>query len=285
MILIVIILLVNIISSGIYERFDLTKEGRYTLSEATKEILNELNDIVYVKVYLEGEFPAGFKRLRNETMIMLDEMRSYADGKIEYEFIDPFTTKDQKQKKEIYNQLIEKGLSPTNLQIQEDDYSEKIIFPGAVFSYKSKELPLELLQNQVGLSPQENLNNSITSLEYGIASIIRKLQLDKKQKIALIEGHGELEEIEVTDLVRSLSPYYDFSLIDLPNYIAIPQIFSLAIIAKPTSSFSEKDKFKIDQYIMNGGRVLWLIESLSAEMDSFKNGNLSFIAFPMSPCL
>jgi len=249
-------------------RFDLTKEKRYTLSDATKNLLDQLNDVIYLKIYLEGEgFPAGFKRLQNATKEMLDEFRSYAGNKIEYEFIDPFDGVDPSSRNDVYKQLIRKGLQPTNLKVKNDEvYSEKIIFPGVIASYKGREAGTTLLQNQIYFSSQEVLSNSVSLMEYTLASIMKKVVFNQKPKIGFIRGQGELNNPETNEIKRALDESYEVDSIDLPNTLVIPKYYAGIIIAKPTKKFEEKDKFKIDQYIMNGGKVLWLIEPLKADM-------------------
>lgn len=280
----IIIILINIISSFVFTRFDLTSEKRYSLSDATKELLKEMDDIVYFKVYLEGEFPAGFKRLRRETKEMLDEFRAYSNN-IQYEFIDPSASEDIKTRNSIYKQLISKGLNPTDLQVKNKaGMSQQIIFPGAVVSYNGKEMPLSLLTSQIGVPPEAVLNNSIQDLEFNISNVIMKLTANSKAKVAFIEGHGELSEIEVYDITQSLKEYYKIERISIDGQINglskreildsgkvnIINKFDAIIIAKPDSAFSDQDKFIIDQYIMYGGRVLWLIDPVFASMDSLQ---------------
>ena len=266
--LIAILVFVNIIASKIYWRFDLTKEKKYTLSDATKNYLNQLDDIVYVKVYLEGEgFPAGFKKLRNSVEEMLNEFKSLAGNKIEYEFIDPFANTNPRQSKEIYDQLLKKGLRPTNLKVKEDDnYSERKVFPGVIISYRGLEKAVSILQNQISLSPQEILNNSESLLEYTLINTIKQLSQIAKPKIGFIQGHGELDHYSTLDIKHTLRENYRVDSIFLPNELAISKNYDGIIIAKPTHAFNEREKFKIDQYIMNGGKVLWLIDNVHAEM-------------------
>ncbi|MEI6576879.1 MAG: gliding motility-associated ABC transporter substrate-binding protein GldG [Bacteroidota bacterium] len=276
------IVLINLISFYLFSRIDLTSEKRYSLSPVTKDLIRNLDDIVYFKVYLDGEFPAGFKRLRNETREMLDELRAY-NGNIEYEFIDPSAIKDKKDRNNLYRSLAGKGLEPTELQVKTDDgSSQQIIFPGALVTYKGVELPMQLLNSQVNTAPEVVLNSSVQALEYNISSTIRKLANRMHQKIAFTQGHGELKEIEVGDITRSLSEFYDVERVNLNGQISsltdhdisdstkarLSNKYAAIIIAKPDSAFNEKDKFIIDQYIMHGGKVLWLIDPISASMDS-----------------
>lgn len=271
-ILIGILILINIVSTAVYHHFDLTKEKRFTLSTPTKNLLKNLEDVVLVKVYLEGEFPAGFKRLRNGAKEMLDEFRNIAGDNIQYEFIDPNAIEDKEQKNDLFKQLVKKGLQPTNLKVQgNEEYSEKIIFPGAIITYRGQEMPIHFLQNQVGMGPQEVLNNSVSLLEYKLANTIFKVTRPFRKKIGFILGQGELSELEIADFKKSLQESYNVDSIVLPNTLSIPKDYSAIIIAKPDTFFREQDKFKIDQFVMNGGKVLWLVETLHCDMDSLRN--------------
>jgi len=278
LLLAIVLVLTNIVAYHFYERFDLTKEKRYTLSAATKDLLRNLDDEVFIKVYLEGEFPSGFKRLRNSTEEMLDEFRSASNGKVHFMFEDPLEGKSEEQKKEIYQQLNEKGLTPTNLRVNaENQYSSKIIFPGALVRYRDREMPLQLLENQIGLGPQQVLNNSIELLEYKIANKLKKITQRARPVIAFTEGHGELPDEELADIKRTLEDLqYEVVRINPKTILQISARNSLLVIAKPTEAFSEQEKFKLDQYIMNGGNVLWLIDPVNAEMDSLRGKEVYF---------
>ncbi|PCJ25851.1 MAG: gliding motility-associated ABC transporter substrate-binding protein GldG [Flavobacteriales bacterium] len=294
---IIIIILVNYIGSFAFERFDLTSEKRYTLSETSKDLARNLDDIVYVKVYLEGDFPAGFKRLRDETKEMLDEFRAYSNGNFEYEFINPSESSDTKIRDKIYKQLYKQGLRPTDLNTKTDDgYSNKIVWPGAIFSYRGKELATQLLKSQIGASRESMLNSSIESLEYEIANSINNLTVINIPKVAFIEGHGELSKLETASLAKSLAEFYVVDRIELNENLnsltervmhdstkafSVKIKYNAIIIAKPNYKFSEKDKFIIDQYIMYGGRVVWLIDPVFASMDSLQTANIT-MAIPLN---
>ena len=279
-----IIILLNIISAFIFTRIDLTSEKRYSLSEATKTMLDDIDDLVFFRVYLEGEFPAGFKKLARETREMLDEMRAY-NSNIEYKFINPSESSDKAERDRIYQQLVEKGLNPTDLQVKtKDGTAKKLIFPGTIATYHGREMPIELLVSQRSTAPEEILNNSIQNLEFAIADGIRKLVSNKRPKIAFIEGHGELDKQETADATLALWDYYNVERVRIDGQlnslterkatdsinVRIKNKFDAIIIAKPDSAFSNKDKFIIDQYIMRGGKVLWLVDPVFASMDSLQ---------------
>lgn len=283
----IVIAAINIISSRIFTRFDLTTEKRYTLSPATTSLLKNLDDIVYFKVYLEGDFPAGFKRLRRATKELLDEFRAH-NKNIQYEFINPSESEDVEERNATYQLLMEQGLNPTNLQVKtKAGMDQQVIFPGAIATYRNRELPIELLNAQMNVPPEAVLNNSIQNLEFKFADVINKLAKKVKPKVAFIEGHGELSLDETYDITLALQEDYiverfkiDESINALVNrslkdtsaesYQILPK-YNAIIIAKPDSAFSAKDKFIIDQYIMYGGKVLWLIDPVLTSMDSIQN--------------
>ena len=282
-----IVVLVNVIGSYVFTRFDLTSEKRYTLSPTTKEILNDLNDYVYFKVYLEGDFPAGFKKLRRETKEMLDEFRAYSKF-IDYEFINPSESGNEAEIKETYNQLYRAGLNPTDLNVQNSDGSSKqmVIWPGALVSYRNNtEIAIDLLENQIGQSSEDALNASMQNLEFRLIDAVKKVTRLEKPFVAIIEGHGEWGEQEMYDITQTLSQKYNVErkaidgkidalmhrTQDTTRDVRVFPTYDAIIIAKPTQPFDEKDKFLIDQYIMHGGKVLWLVEPVYATMDSLQN--------------
>ena len=279
-----IIVLFNLISSFVFTRIDLTSEKRYSLSDATKEMLGSINDLVFFRVYLEGDFPAGFKRLSRETREMLDVFRAY-NKNIEYEFINPSESSNNEDRKKIFAQLVEKGLSPTDLRVKtKDGTSTQLIFPGAIASYNGREMPVQLLASQRSATPDEILNNSIQNLEFSLSDAIRKLVMNVKPKVAFIEGHGELSSRETADATIALSDYYVVERVTIGEKLnsltersqedtikaRVRNKYEAIIIAKPLKPFSEKDKFIIDQFIMRGGKVLWLVDPVFASMDSLQ---------------
>ena len=280
------IVIINLLSSYVFTRFDLTSEKRYTLTDATKEILTNLNDIVFFRIYLEGEFPAGFKRLKKETKELLDEFRAY-NKNIQYEFINPSASEDPNERNDTYQLLMQQGLSPTNLQVKtKSGLDQQVIFPGALISYRTKEVPVELLDAQINVPPEAVLNNSIQTLEFKFTRAIHHLSRKVKPAVAFIEGHGELSYRETFDITNALQQDYivdritidenvnalvNRSLVDSINqeYEIVPS-YEAIIIAKPDSTFSEKDKFIIDQYVMLGGKVMWLVDPVLTSMDSIQ---------------
>ena len=273
-----ILLFLNILGSFIHAKFDLTEEKRYTLTQPTVDLLDGLDEIVYVQVLLEGEFPAGFKRLQNATLEMLDDFRG-VNGFVEYTFDNPSegAVEDINKRRET---LAKQGIIPTNLRVKDvDETKEQQIYPWAIFNYKGRSIPVNLLENEMaGVSPEVVLNNSVSLLEYKFANAIQKLQTNRKPNVLFTQGHGELADFEVQSFRNALSAYYNTGFITLDSVVQIKEEASVLVIAKPRIEFSEKDKFKIDQYIMNGGRVLWLVDRLGVDIDSLR-GRKDFIPF------
>ena len=288
-----ILLLLNFIGSFVHNRYDLTKEGRYSLSDATKNLLSELDDYIYVEVYLEGDFPAGIERLSLETRQILSEFKSQ-NNLLQYTFINPTESTDEETRNQIITQLYEKGLSPTSLQVKDGDtYTEKVIVPGAIVKFGGKEVAVQLLKNQIASSPSQNLEQSIRELEYEFTNAIKQLKTPIKPSIAFITGHGELEDKELEDLTKSLSDQYSVAKInlrefeldslgeaDLAKKLEELKRKKLLLIAKPTETFQNLDKYFIDQYIMSGGKVIWMLDATNADMDSLANKG-SFLAHPL----
>ncbi len=288
-----ILVLLNFIASVKHMRIDLSKEGRYSLSESTKNMLAKLDDYIYVEVYLEGDFPAGIERLSMETRQILTEFKNQ-NNLLQYTFINPTESTDETTRNEIIKQLYDKGLSPTNLQVKEgDSYTEKVIIPGAIVKLGGKEVAVQLLKNQIAAGPEQSLEQSITELEYEFAYAIKQLKNDFKPSIAFITGHGELEDRELEDLTKSLSNQYSVDKINLREFemdslgeANLKQKLNelkrkkLLLIAKPKYAFQNLDQYFIDQYIMAGGKVIWMLDATNADMDSLANKG-TFLALPL----
>jgi len=264
-----VIVVINVLSYYIFARIDLTADKRYTLHKSTEQLLSKLKDQLFFKVYLEGDFPPGFRRLHDETLELLDEMRIKSNGKLDYAFINPSALPDEQQRNDLYKQLAQKGLFPTTLEEKgNDESSQKIIFPGAIVTYNSLELPVQLLKDQFGTPPEEMLNNSIRNLEYELASVIKKATTKLPPQIAFLEGQNELNGPALSDIKKTLGKFYGLDSIRIDEKLDVLKRIQLLIVAKPDTAFSEKDKFIIDQYVMNGGKILWCMDATNASMDS-----------------
>ena len=276
-----VILAVNFLSSYVFTRFDFTSEKRYTLSPITRNILNNLEEKVQVTVYLEGDnFPAGFRRLRSSTFDVLSDFEAYSNGKLDFDFVNPMAGTEQAQR-ESYQKLMEKGIEPTNLNVTtESGNTQKIIFPAALITYKGIQIPVKLLQTQSGVDPQEVLNNSIQNLEYAFASTIKRATTGGRQRIGFTEGHGELTDLQLSDAMNSLADWSDVGRVNLATitFEGLDKL-KLLVIAKPETEFTEAEKYKIDYFVMKGGRILWAIDQVSADLDSLRGAGEQ-LAFP-----
>jgi gliding-associated putative ABC transporter substrate-binding component GldG len=274
---ILLILNINIFFSNFILRFDITEEKRFTISEATVELLESLNDVVYIDVYLEGKFPPGFQRLQKAIHRTLDDFRVYAGNNIQYRFIDPDDIKGSDAKQKLIQSLGEKGIQPTNLMATEDGKrTEILIFPGAVISYAGMEEGVMLLKGNKSSSAQDRLNQSIEGVEYEFAMTINKLVNTDRKRIALIRGHGELDSLDIYSLKKTLLEIYDVFDVNLKNKSDLSG-YDAIILAKPLNPFSENDIYKIDQFIMGGGKALLCIDMLEVDLDSIsKEGTIGF---------
>ncbi|GGH77275.1 gliding motility-associated ABC transporter substrate-binding protein GldG [Phaeocystidibacter marisrubri] len=287
------VLLLNIAGSFEYMRLDLTAEKRYSLNEATIDLLDQVEDPLLFRVYLEGDFPADIQRLELETKQMLDEFRAH-NGMIEYEFINPNESESDDDRVTFAQQLQQRGLTPFTIQeANQDGQSTQQIFPGAIVSYQNAETAINLLQTQIMQSNSTQVNNSVQNLEYNLASALRRLILKEKPTIGFMEGHGELEAKHVASIAADLSGTYSLSRFNIREFQVdsisgkisiVDQMrrinrFDLLIIAKPQTPFVDVDRFLIDQYIMNGGKVIWMVDAVKAEMDSLSYAS-EFLGIP-----
>lgn len=277
------LVLVNVLVSFVNLRLDLTEEQRYSLHPNTRALMNNLQDVVFVRVYLEGDFPPGFRKLRNATEDLLQQMRRESGGKLEFEFKDPSAQPDQRTRDELYQQLYKQGLQPTDLQVRGEDQSltRQVIWPGAMVYYRGQEKPVNLLLGGgSGSSPMQVLNASEENLEFALVDVIDKIIRIKKPKIAFSEGHGELEPALVSDFAKSLSEHYNVTRYDLNRTEAVPEDIDLLVVAKPSTYFSDWARYKLDHFVMRGGRILWCLEGVGASMDSMNSEN-AFMAMPL----
>lgn len=302
-ILLAVLIVANLLADEFYFRVDLTKEKRYTLAKSTKKLLGSLDDVAYFNIYLDGDLSSDYKRLKESCRDILNEFRQEAGSNIQFTFEDVLSDKEIKEKDEILKQLSSKGLEISRSEISDDrEESEKFIIPGAIVFFKGKEYPINFLKKKFGNTIEQDINQSIELLEYEIGNIIRKCVLNKEVKLSFINGHGELSDDDIADIGNELSDYYTLSRFNLnlndtnclkqlgkaisDSGSRTPQALINAllqklktynglVIAKPKYHFTDLEKFLIDQYVMNGGKVLWLVESLNAEMDSVgKYGNV-----------
>jgi ABC-2 type transport system permease protein len=274
---IVLVLLINVVSSQFFYRLDLTEEKRYSIKEATQQALKTIDDDVYIEVYLEGEINAEFRRFQKAIRETLEEFRIYSNDKIHYKFINPSQAISEKARSEFMMDLASKGIQPTNVvDKQNGQRIEKLIFPGAVISYGTREVGVMLLKGNKATTPEEEINQSIEGIEYELANAIYKLTTLDHKRIGLVKGHGELDGLHIEAFTRVLAEVYDTFSVNLSR--SNLNDFDALVIAKPTQSFTSVDKYALDQYIMHGGSVLILMDKLEATMDSASRKD--YFAFP-----
>ncbi len=268
------VIIISYISSAIYWRIDLTSEKRFTLSDVTKNTLKDLNDAAYIKIYLDGDMPVGFKRMQKSLKETLDEFRIYGGDNIQYEFINPSESTNPKVREAVFKDLLGKGLEPTNIQVRDKEggNAQKLLYPGAIVSFKGKEIAVNLLHNNPALSGDENINLSIQNFEFYFIDAVLKLSTEKLPKLAFLLGHGELDQYETGDIDKNLSEYYETFRVEINGDVNALDPYKVVIIAGPQKSFSEADKLVVDQFIMKGGKVLWFVDPVSVNVDSLSQG-------------
>lgn len=294
---VLIVLSVNVIDHFLYARLDLTSERRYTLSKSTKDLLKDIDEPLLYRVYLDGEMPADFKRLQNETKEMLNQLRAY-NRNVSYEFVNPNNVGSDEERRVFFQKLGEKGIQPAQVQMKGDNgVTNLLLLPAADVFYKGREMTIQLLQNQQYVGQADLMNNSIQNLEYALTSPVRALSRGMKQSIGFLQGQGELGGGVLYDIQRSLQEFYSLEYVTIDGQIQsltshrksekdstyrMVNKYDLLIVAKPTEAFSEKDLFILDQYIMYGGKVLWLIDPLNAEIDSLaSHGQMLATRYPL----
>jgi gliding-associated putative ABC transporter substrate-binding component GldG len=280
-----VLILLNIVASHFYKRFDLTENKRYTLSETSKEILAGVNDPIIVDVFLKGEFPSEFKRLQNETRYLLEEYEAF-NNNIKFNFINPL--EENREAQAIATDFYNAGMSPENLNVTENGkITESLLFPWAVANYQDRRVRIHLLKKKIGDSNEDIVNSSVQQLEYAFTDGFNKLINQRSKKVAIMRGNGELPDAYIADFVKSIKDYYYIAPFTLDSVASNPQRtlqqlkeYDLIIEAKPTKAYTEEEKFVLDQYVMNGGKSLWLLENVMAEKDSlFTNEKNTLFAF------
>ena len=275
--LIVGVILLNFVNQSFYKRFDLTADKRYTLSETTKAILVNVDQPLFITVYLEGDFPSEFKRLQVETLQYLEEL-SAENSNIKIHFENPENQREY---------LIKKGMMPSQLTVEENGkLSEAIIFPWAEINFENKTAIISLLPNAIVASQEEQLQKAVENLEYSFSNAINSIMQTKKKSVAILTGNGELEDIYQYSFLSEVAKKYKLAKFTLDSVSTNPQqtlkditAFDLAIIAKPTQKFTAEEKLTLDQFIINGGKTLWMLDNVQADQDSlFNNGKM--LAFP-----
>lgn len=279
------LILINWIASRWHARLDLTAEKRYTISAATRELLQSLDEPVTLTVLLDGDLPAGFKKLAGSTRDMLQEFREISGNNIQFFFRQPGQGMNDTLKANLIDSLQSMGINPTNVRARTKEgeaEEQRLVYPGVVVEYKDRVLGVDLLQGQSSIDGINSLNNAEALLEYKLAGTIDKIRRDKVPVVAYLTGNGQPQSYEVYDLIeKTLKPNYGFSILPVDSVPVIPDVFDALLIVKPLTGFDDAQKLKIDQYIMGGGKVIWMIDKLYASLDSLQRSQGSFIAFEM----
>ena len=276
----VLVILVGMLAEVKFFRIDLTSEKKHTLSQSSRQLMEKLDNVVYVKIYLDGDLPAEFMNFRKSIRELMDEFRAYGGEKLQYEFVNLYDEADETLRNRMIGDLYERGLNVTNIQVRDGEggSSARIIFPGAIVGYGNMELPVNLLKNNPSLSHELNLNNSIQTLEYEFARAIHSLTLKEVPKIAFIEGHGELDSLQTHSLMNELKNFFQVDRGYIQGNVEVLHDYQALIVARPTKAFSEADKFALDQYIMQGGKVLFFLDPVNPFADSLAGGTTVALA-------
>ncbi|WP_084426842.1 gliding motility-associated ABC transporter substrate-binding protein GldG [Aequorivita capsosiphonis] len=273
------LLLLNLLGSYFYQRFDLTQDKRFTLSEEAKEIIDPINSPVIVDVFLKGEFPPEFRRLQSETEQLLDEFSSY-NSNIKFKFINP-TDKDSEQFQPQFEKF---GLTPAQVSVSEKGkQSTELVYPWALAHHNGKSVKIPLLKNQLGATSEERVNSSLQNLQYAFADGFKKLTSEKSKKVAVLKGNGEYDDRYIADFFATLRDYYFIAPFTLDSVTSNPEktlkalnSFDLIVVAQPTQAFTDAEKYVLDQYIMKGGKSLWLLDATQMQADPTTGETFAF---------
>ncbi|WP_190808480.1 gliding motility-associated ABC transporter substrate-binding protein GldG [Flagellimonas sp. S3867] len=281
----VIVITLNIAGNFFYSRFDLTEDKRFTLSQPSVEAAKKFDSPVIVDILLDGNIPPEFAKLKVETIQLLESFTT-KNKNIQYNLVNPL--EDETQTQQTIANLQSIGLKPANVTIEENGkVSQELVFPWAMVNYNNQTVKVSLLKNKLGSSMEDRINNSVQQLEYGFADAFTKLSIKEKKRVAVIKGNGELDDIFMADYLTSIRDYYNIGAITLDSVPGNPQKvldqlkeFDLALIAKPTEAFTDEEKYVLDQYVVNGGRSIWLVDQVTMEVDSIFNGGGNALAIP-----
>jgi gliding-associated putative ABC transporter substrate-binding component GldG len=282
--LLAILIGINFAGHFIFKRFDLTADKRYTLSETSLQIVNEIKEPVYIDVFLEGEFPGEFKKLQTETQQLLEEFKAQ-NSNIIFQFANPL--EEEENKDETIKSFLDRGLMPVNVTVNDKgQQTQEVVFPWAIATCGNKSVKIPLLKNMMGASTADKVVSSVQHLEYAFTNAINTVSKEKQKRVAIIKGNGELHDILIADFVKSVRDNYYIGTFTLDSVAKNPtetlkylKKYDLAIIAKPTEVFTDAEKQVLDQFIVNGGKTLWLLDHVSMEMDSLMQTGEN-LAFP-----
>ncbi|GGC96598.1 gliding motility-associated ABC transporter substrate-binding protein GldG [Flavobacterium lutivivi] len=275
----------NIVSHFVFKRFDLTADKRYTLSQTSLQIVSDVKEPLYVDVFLEGDFPGEFKKLQTETQQLLEEFKA-ENQNIIFQFVNPLAD-EEADKEKTFNSFVERGLTPVNVTVNDKgQQTQEVVFPWAVATCGNRSVKVPLLKNMMGASTAEKVVSSVQHLEYAFANAFNTVSNAKQKKVAILKGNGELHDIFIADFVKSVRDNYYIGTFTLDSVAKNPteslkylKKYDLVVVAKPTEVFTDAEKQVVDQYVVNGGKTMWLIDQVNMEMDSLMQTGEN-LAFP-----
>lgn len=285
LIAVILLFILNVLGQYFFHRFDLTSDKRYTLSQTSLNIVKDIKEPLIIDVFLKGQFPPEFRKLQTETQQILEEFKA-RNTNITFEFVNPLENEDERDT--IIKSFLERGLTPVNVTVDDKGkQTQETVFPWAIATYKGKSVKVPLLKNMIGASTAEKVVSSVQHLEYAFANALNTITKAKEKKVAIIKGNGELRDLQMADFIKQVRENYYIGTFTLdsvakkPNEsLAYLKKYDLAIIAKPTEKFSDEEKLVLDQFVINGGKTIWLVDQVNIEMDSLYNDSGSTLAFP-----
>ena len=270
--LIAILVFVNIIFSEYFFRVDFTEDKRYSISPVSQKVLSNLDGDVYVEIFLDGDLNPDYERLKKSIKEKLDQFKAYSNNKLEYRFINPSDETDEQMRERGFRLIAQRGIKPKYfLEEKNGQKTEKLIFPGAIVSYKQNETPVQFLKGNKVQSDEEQLNQAVEGVEFELLKAIRKLSISEYKTIAIIDGHGEPSKENLEDITNTLNEFYAVQRIRLDSLDALKNV-NMAMVIGPKTAYTEKEKFILDQFINNGGKAMFIYDAIDIRKDSLKNG-------------
>jgi len=286
LITVIILVVLNGIGSQFFHRFDVTKDHRYTLSPISLKIIQDIKEPLIIDVFLKGEFPGEFKKLQTETQQLLEEFKAY-NSNIVFQFVNPLENEEEKDT--IIQSFMNRGLTPINVTLDDKGkQTQEVVFPWAIATYHGRSVKVPLLKNMMGASTAEKVVSSVQHLEYAFANAFNTVTKKEQKKVIVIKGNGELNDQYINNFIKSVKENYFIAPFPLDSITINPTAglkylkkYDLAIVAKPTKPFSDEQKQVLDQFIVNGGKIIWLVDQVNMEIDSLNNETGTNLAFPM----
>lgn len=282
-VVLIIIVLCNIVGNSLYMRFDLTQDKRYTLSQTSRNVLQNLNDSVRFSVYLHGELPVAYSKMKRDIGDMLNEVKRIGGSHVEVLFLDPTqNAKNDKEKQAIYRRLVEEyGLMPTPISKENNEgkIEQQLIFPSMIVSTPKQYVPVNLLASATGATLEEQIHSAMQQFEYQVVKSIKQLTSTKRKTVAFITNHQEYPFQYVYDFTMSLRESYNVERITTQQLWDSITKYSAIILAQPLTTFSDSSKFILDQYCMHGGSILFASDNADFDANALQQ-NPAVEVFP-----